>query len=80
MLQLNKGKLDLGKDAIGSSSLQADCWTIMPFAMAISTAKGMEKNMFYSFNLPATPSQLQSKLMAVKMETVGSTADCSLEN
>lgn len=37
----------------------------MSFMMAISTAKGMEENMLYSFDLPATPSQLQFKLMAL---------------
>lgn len=46
MFQLNNGKLDFGKDAKSSSSLQADCWTIMSFVMAISTAQGTGKTCF----------------------------------
>lgn len=36
MVQLNNGKLDLGRDPKSRSSLQADCWTIMSFVMVIA--------------------------------------------
>lgn len=64
--------LDVTKDVAASSSLRADCSTIMSFVLAPAAQLCL-------FNLNATPTQV-SKLRAARMELVEPTDDSNHES